>query len=190
MIDPIADKALIGTAFVTMTWVGLLPLPLAGIVLLRDAGLMVAAFGLRYQSLKPHVGGRVTWQQYWDFSVPSATVTPTAISKFNTFVQIVAVYCSLAAPVYGIGDHAALYALWYVHTLKRGRNKRGEGEVARLGGLLNENCPLPSDNSCFPLHFFLVLMRERWLTGATTVASGASYVFSKDAVVFIKPKIR
>lgn len=112
IIDPIADKALVGTTFATMTWVGLLPLPLAGLVLLRDAGLMAASFVLRYYSLKPHVGGHVTWKQYWDFSLPSATVTPTTISKLNTFVQLATVFCSLAAPVVGLADHAALHALW------------------------------------------------------------------------------
>jgi hypothetical protein len=37
---------------------------------------------------------------------------------------------------------------------------------------------------CFMLAY---TSAARWVTAATTVASGASYVMSKNAVVFIKP---
>ncbi len=37
--------------------------------------------------------------RYWDFSLPSAEVRPTAISKYNTFLQLGLVGLTTAAPL-------------------------------------------------------------------------------------------
>lgn len=36
--------------------------------------------------------------RYWDFSLPSAEVHPTTISKYNTFLQLLLVGSALALP--------------------------------------------------------------------------------------------
>jgi cardiolipin synthase (CMP-forming) len=50
---------------------------LAVIILGRDFGLGIAALYYRYISLPPPK----TFSRYWDFSLPSAEVHPTNISK-------------------------------------------------------------------------------------------------------------
>lgn len=50
---------------------------LAGIILGRDVGLAISAIYFRWISLPPPK----TMARYWDFSLPSAEVRPTTISK-------------------------------------------------------------------------------------------------------------
>ena len=50
---------------------------LAVIILGRDVGLGIAALWIRYSSLP----APKTFSRYWDFSLPSAEVHPTNISK-------------------------------------------------------------------------------------------------------------
>ncbi len=45
--------------------------------------------------------------RYWDFSLPSAEVHPTTISKYNTFLQLILIGSTLALPVVtGAGQYA------------------------------------------------------------------------------------
>jgi len=77
ILDPAADKILMTTLVVTLAIKGLLPVPLAVIILGRDAILSISAFYIRYKSLPPPK----TFMRYWDFGIPSAEVRPTRISK-------------------------------------------------------------------------------------------------------------
>lgn len=43
--------------------------------------------------------------RYWDFSLPSAEVHPTTVSKYNTFLQIVLIGSTLALPVVTADSH-------------------------------------------------------------------------------------
>lgn len=95
VIDPMADKALMAILTVTLAIKGALPLWLATIILGRDAGLGVAAIYYRWISLPPPK----TFSRYWDFSLPSAEVHPTTISKYNTFLQLALIGLTTAAPV-------------------------------------------------------------------------------------------
>ena len=66
-LDPFADKMLMGTLTVTLAYTHAIPspwrghaqrlsrpaVPLAALILLRDAGLLVSSFYVRYKSLKP-----------------------------------------------------------------------------------------------------------------------------------------
>jgi len=62
-----------------------LPLvPLAVLIIGRDILLGISALYYRYISL-PHPK---SFARYWDFSLPSAEVRPTTISKINTFLQL------------------------------------------------------------------------------------------------------
>ncbi|OZJ05078.1 hypothetical protein BZG36_02086 [Bifiguratus adelaidae] len=135
IIDPAADKALMTILTVSLAYKGLLPVPLAGLILGRDAGLVISAFYYRYISLPEPK----TFARYWDFSITSAEVHPTQISKINTALQLALMGFSLTEPVFGIPGSTALVGL-------------------------------------------------QWLVGGTTIWSGLSYVFSKDAVKILHKK--
>ena len=107
---------------------------LAAIILLRDAGLGVAAIYYRWISLPPPK----TFSRYWDFSLPSAEVRPTGISKINTALQLALIGATTALPLVSVD----------------------------VGGLM---------------------VGMQYLVAATTVWSGASYVWSKDAVKILRP---
>jgi cardiolipin synthase (CMP-forming) len=86
---------------------------LAVIILGRDFGLGIAAIYYRYISLPPPK----TFMRYWDFSLPSAEVHPTQISKvtpllhpvtskfvlmlcqINTLLQLILIGASTIQPI-------------------------------------------------------------------------------------------
>ncbi|KIM68287.1 hypothetical protein SCLCIDRAFT_13828 [Scleroderma citrinum Foug A] len=129
ILDPAADKALMTTLTVTLAMKGLLPVSLAAIIIGRDALLSLSAFYIRYTSLP----APKTFARYWDFSIPSAEVRPTIISKFNTAAQLSFMFMTTVAPI-------------------------------------------------GPVWLSTYLPEMQFLVVVTTVWSGLSYVFSKDAV--------
>jgi cardiolipin synthase len=84
VVDPMADKFLMTTLVTCLAVNGSLPMPLFALILGRDASLAVSALYYRYASLP----APKTMARYWDFSLPSAEVHPTTISKGNTFLQL------------------------------------------------------------------------------------------------------
>jgi cardiolipin synthase len=84
VVDPMADKLLMTTVITCLAVNGSLPMPLFCLIVGRDASLAVSALYYRYASLP----APKTIARYWDFSLPSAEVHPTGISKFNTFLQL------------------------------------------------------------------------------------------------------
>ncbi|XP_044745409.1 probable cardiolipin synthase (CMP-forming) [Coccinella septempunctata] len=135
VLDPLADKVLVATLFLSLTYADLIPVILTGIIIARDAILVVSAFVIRYKSLPPPK----TLSKYFDFTYPTVQVEPTLISKINTGVQLALVGTTLTAPVFQFVGHPFLECLWY-------------------------------------------------LTATTTIASGLSYLFSKNAYKYLKPK--
>ncbi|KAG0268745.1 hypothetical protein DFQ27_005825 [Actinomortierella ambigua] len=135
IIDPMADKTLMTILTVTLAMQHLISVPVAGLILGRDLGLVLSSFYYRYISLPEPK----TFARYWDFSIPSAEVHPTMISKVNTAIQMAYIGLSLVAPVLDFSGHVGLEYLGYT-------------------------CAL------------------------TTVWSGASYIYSKDAVKILYPK--
>ncbi|CAM1510313.1 Fc.00g006480.m01.CDS01 [Cosmosporella sp. VM-42] len=129
VIDPMADKILMTILTVCLAVKGALPIWVAGIILGRDAGLGIAAIYYRWISLPPPK----TFARYWDFSLPSAEVHPTTISKYNTFLQLALIGMTTAAPLIAVDMTPTLAIMQYV-------------------------------------------------VAATTIWSGASYVYTKDAV--------
>jgi len=95
IIDPMADKMLMTVLVVALTMKAALPLWLAVIILGRDVGLAISALYFRWISLPPPK----TMARYWDFSLPSAEVRPTTISKYNTFLQLGLMGLTTVAPV-------------------------------------------------------------------------------------------
>lgn len=96
------------------------PVYLATLILGRDASLAVAAIYYRYASLP----SPKTMARYWNFSLPSAEVHPTTVSKYNTFLQLVLIGSTLAVPLvtsggqYGIAEvnihDLMMYFQWLV----------------------------------------------------------------------------
>ena len=54
-LDPLADKILVTTLYLTLTYVNLVPVELASLVVSRDIFLIYAGFYVRYMSIPPPV---------------------------------------------------------------------------------------------------------------------------------------
>ncbi|XP_026760569.2 probable cardiolipin synthase (CMP-forming) [Galleria mellonella] len=106
-LDPMADKVLIATLFISLTWQNLIPLSLTLLIVSRDAALVTAGFVIRYMSLPPPR----TLSRYFDVTHATAQLAPTFISKVNTAIQLLLVGTTLASPVFGYANHPALQTL-------------------------------------------------------------------------------
>lgn len=107
-LDPLADKLLMGSVVISLTYVELMPLWLTSIIVFRDVFLIGAGFVIRYRSLPPPK----TLTRYFDASHATAQLAPTFISKVNTAVQLATVTISLGAPIWDYVDHPVLQGLW------------------------------------------------------------------------------
>lgn len=109
-LDPMADKILIATLFLTLTYTNLIPVALTGLIITRDVLLVAAGFVIRYKSLPPPR----TFVRYFDATHATAQLAPTFISKVNTAVQLLLVGTTMAAPVFHYINHPLLQGLWYI----------------------------------------------------------------------------
>lgn len=73
IMDPLADKLLLVCAFVTLGWLGLIPLWLVALIILRDIMIVTGALVYHYK-------------------VEKITMEPSMVSKLNTFTQILLVF--------------------------------------------------------------------------------------------------
>lgn len=166
-LDPVADKLLVGTLFLSLAWVGLIPIPLTCLVIARDIVLIIAASYIRYRTLSPPVRTtcfiiliysffnisinlnidivalqfQKTLTRYFDPTHATVQLAPTLTSKLNTGIQLSLVAGTLAAPVYHFVGHPILQCLCYI-------------------------------------------------TAITTIAGGASYLLSKDTYKLLRKKTR
>jgi len=129
VIDPMADKTLMTILTVCLAVKGALPVWLAVIILGRDILLGISAIYYRWISLPPPK----TFARYWDFSLPSAEVHPTTISKYNTALQLALIGATTAMPLVTVDIAGFMTGMQY-------------------------------------------------LVATTTIWSGASYIYTKDAV--------
>lgn len=105
ILDPLTDKLLLVSTTLALAWLGHLPWWLVGLVVLRD--LVIVGGGLYYH----HFIARIT---------PTA---PTALSKWNTFFQIllvVSVMFGLAFPGFDISWTGVLIYVVAATTLGSG----------------------------------------------------------------------
>jgi len=109
-LDPLADKLLIATLFLSLTYSGLIPIPLTALIVARDCGLIGAGFYVRYASLPPPR----TLGRYFDVTLKTAQLAPMRISKYNTALQLVLAATSLAVPAFDLSCNDILPILWYV----------------------------------------------------------------------------
>ncbi len=104
-LDPLADKILLVTAFVTLTAIDMVPMWLAVPVVLRDVVI---------------TAGAITYRVLYG---PLIDARPTIISKLNTLVQIgyvVVVVAALAFHVQAAALHIVLATLVIVTTVASG----------------------------------------------------------------------
>jgi cardiolipin synthase len=92
-LDPLADKILLVTAFVTLSVLGIIPLWLAVPVVLRDITITTGAIAYRV------------------LHGPLTDAQPTIISKLNTLVQLVYVLTVVAALAFGVALTVLLVVL-------------------------------------------------------------------------------
>ena len=106
-LDPFADKMLIMTLTGVCGFGGLLPLPLVGLILARDAGLIVGGFYLRGTTKPKDV-------PFFDTTQTSALeVKPSNLSKFNTASQVGLLMGALTNAACGFpGDDVVLGLCW------------------------------------------------------------------------------
>ncbi|XP_034538369.1 cardiolipin synthase (CMP-forming) [Notolabrus celidotus] len=109
-LDPLADKILISFLYLSLTYAGLIPALLTGLVISRDIGLIAAVFWVRYKTVPPPV----TLSKFFNPCYTTAQLKPTLFSKVNTAIQLFLVATSLAAPVFQYTDSVLLQGLWYV----------------------------------------------------------------------------
>ena len=173
---------------------------LAAIILGRDAILGLVAIYIRYISLP----APKTFIRYWDFSLPSAEVRPTGISKVNTALQLALVGWTMTGMAIGgdlgvWGEDGALLAMWLVRPILLSFDcgwitpvKKVVFYTAFFFGLLLVTAQVLLDLS---VRTQLLPLRtndgnHRYLVGATTVWSGVSYIYTKDAVKILNTGIR
>lgn len=97
VLDPLADKLLVAVLTFTLTYVGLIPIFLTGLILTRDALIVILGLYLRFRMLTPPR----TFSRFFEIdSFKSERFRPTLISKVNTGFQLSLVLVSLASPLF------------------------------------------------------------------------------------------
>lgn len=89
LLDPIADKLLVGGTFITMVFTGLVPVWLAALVIVRDVVIL---------------GGATAY----NFLVRPVEGEPTRISKLNTALQLLFIVFVLSNAGFGWPDPIAI----------------------------------------------------------------------------------
>ena len=146
---------------------------LATLILGRDISLGLAAIYYRWASL-PHPK---TFSRYWDFSLPSASVHPTTISKLNTLLQLILIGATTALPLLLTDDYSAAAAT--STTTLTTTTTTTTTLTAALSTSIDQLKQLASHvggsvEGC--------VQALQYCVAATTLWSGASYVWVRDAV--------
>jgi len=92
LLDPVADKLLVAGLFITLAWVGLIPVWLATVVILRDVVIF---------------GGAVAY----NFLIEPVQGEPSRISKLNTALELMFLFFVLSHAGFGWPDPIALTVL-------------------------------------------------------------------------------
>ena len=94
LLDPLADKFLLVTAYASLAWVGLLPLWLLMLVVVRDVVIVSGA-------------------TVYNFHIQRLEAEPTLISKLNTLLQILLVLLVIIHQATGWGERDWIEILVY-----------------------------------------------------------------------------
>ncbi|KNC46788.1 CDP-diacylglycerol-glycerol-3-phosphate 3-phosphatidyltransferase [Thecamonas trahens ATCC 50062] len=131
-LDPAADKIMVMGMSLAMGAAELLPWWLVASFVVRDVGLLAGAFYLRARSL----GDTLTVRALFNVSgFKSLEITPSRLSKFNTFGQISVIGLTLMDAAFGIVPSpllAAAYPLVTATTLASGASYALTPGIKRL----------------------------------------------------------
>eukprot|EP01032_Pedospumella_encystans_P016882 gene16882-19241_t len=107
-LDPMADKIMIGALTVGLVAKGLLPVPLACVIIGRDVFLVAASFAMRAIE-------RPAGSAFFD-TTDSATfrIVPSDLSKLNTGVQFTLLSATLSHFAFGLPSLESLDPLWWI----------------------------------------------------------------------------
>jgi cardiolipin synthase len=107
-LDPMADKVLIGALTVGLTIKGLIPIPLAAVIIGRDIALIGCSFYIRNKE-------RPKGAPFFD-TTDSATfqIVPSKLSKINTGLQFSLLTVSLMHFSTGIPSLAFIEPFWWL----------------------------------------------------------------------------
>uniref|UniRef100_A0A915I823 cardiolipin synthase (CMP-forming) n=1 Tax=Romanomermis culicivorax TaxID=13658 RepID=A0A915I823_ROMCU len=113
-LDPIADKVLIGSLVLSLTYADYFPLYLMAIMIAKDALLMAGGAWIRFRTLP----APKTVTNFFDLKMPLVKMKPTMISKVrvNTCIQFCAIAVALGSPILCYVGHPHLERLWLVQT--------------------------------------------------------------------------
>jgi cardiolipin synthase len=111
ILDPLADKLLIGSLTVTLALTNMLPIELAVVILSRDFVLILASLVLRYKLIDEPK----TFKKYINVQRYSTVqVEADSISKFNTFLQLSLITLTLPSILFDYNESVWLMALQYL----------------------------------------------------------------------------
>ena len=104
ILDPLADKLLVGSIFITLCVTSHLPLYLIILTAIKDFSLMFGAIAVRLRTLPPAEGSstKFSFSRFFDPTISTVDVHPTVLGKMNTVLQlslICTTLCSLAWPM-------------------------------------------------------------------------------------------
>ena len=111
ILDPLADKLLVGTLTVTLALTNMMPIELAILIIGRDVALIFSSLIVRYKTLdKP-----VTLEKILNVKkYASVKVEADMISKINTFLQLSLISLTLPSVLFGYQDSEFLVYLQYL----------------------------------------------------------------------------
>ena len=111
IIDPLADKLLIGSLTITLAVYNMLPLVFALIFLIRDFALIIASLVIRYQTLEPPI----TFRKFLNVKKYSIIqVKADFISKLNTAFQLILISLTLPSILFNYVNSFILIILQYI----------------------------------------------------------------------------
>ncbi|GBG26027.1 Cardiolipin synthase CMP-forming [Hondaea fermentalgiana] len=108
-IDPLADKVFVAGTLLTLTAKGIIPLALGGLIIGRDAVLVLGSFYVRYRT-KPEGTG------FFDMGQGSGVVAVEAsqISKWNTLFQFGLIWFSMTHVAFNLPPSELMPAVWFI----------------------------------------------------------------------------
>ncbi len=111
IIDPLADKMLVGTLTITLALTNMMPVNLAILIVGRDIILILSSLFIRYKTLdKP-----VTLEKFINIKkYSSVKVEADTISKINTFLQLSLISLTLPSVLFAYQDAEFLIYLQYL----------------------------------------------------------------------------
>lgn len=94
LLDPLADKLMLISCYLALAWLGLLPVWLVVLVLLRDLVIVIGA-------------------TLYHFRIEKVEAAPTIVSKLNTLLQILLVLLVIAGQIITLDVSALVQAMVY-----------------------------------------------------------------------------